>query len=44
MHWFELRPNPEQRVLKDFGENLEKLESLYVARREFFRKKAEKSH
>lgn len=43
MHWFELRPNPEQRVLKDFGENLEKLESLYVERREFFRKKAEKS-
>lgn len=32
-HWFELRSDPAQRALKDFGYNLRILESSYAARR-----------
>lgn len=32
-HWFELRPNPQQRALVDFGANLDELGHNYAARR-----------
>ena len=32
-HWFELRPDPSKRILKDFGFNLKELSENYEARR-----------